>query len=1210
MPSPGSVVLSADRYDFVDNGCNWSPVFNPRSGGYYDPNTPRAKYANKNIYLNLDGNDYQLLKVKFTVLSGNLKNFGVSFFSTNDEVVSVSTSIAPGAIFSPSTIAFANTRPVLILINNYVQTVPDNTCYVVCNAFWETPEINFKMCFTTDEANYDNVSILVEWECGQRLYETGVGVHCYSPYDAANPRLSTDLYSLENLSNWGVGTRVYADKLLRYPAYPWYYARFDEDSGTLIGVYKVGENFRRPYGTKLRYRRYKAKWSFKVNTWKEIQGPQDWTSFNNDGQETSPSCVVPSMSKVGEITKVFEPNNLRVLEKPVKYRYYMGLSPDTGNQENDCFAANNDVFNVWSWNTRQRYPVVGTKHALMKLSQSVLEGFRFSGGYIDSAQGQNFWDVIGEVPLALIAAAAGTTLAGLLSNDCPDPTETEFIPPCPRNTHADPNHVHNWFNNISEAYYSFAANCSSYFNQTNPGDWLNDIWANLCNFINKYWPYIAAILFIVALIIIIVEYIERIDYYIEEDCLIYKHVFTDTPYIDLSSESLNLSKTVENYYDGWFCDGMYNYRSNFIGVTNKRINNIPYGYGYFYNGIVSMQRPQNAIKADDPVHITDISKLLVLCYTSGEPLPECGGEEIYFSDEIVYTIPLCPQSCSEPNPDPKICDYCLDCCDMEDCEGKKVTVPYAYAWSCQSLEAANQEAQDHLDYLIRYYLLHHFPEPLPEIYIGRFPVYFTHQIAIENKPTLLGLTFDLRLGEVPVIGQKLYYDNPGCTLAMDGYYALSASTYTPAYRTFLHTTNGVIDSVEYMERESSKETDLGTPIIFYKDDLSSNWFLRGDTMQYLNDSVNYITGVKKFDLNDLYNNYTVNGNEFYLIKGRSTTPYYPQTVTNFIHYPNFNSNDSEIAPNGYYQAIMEWPFEYPFVWQSDAIINIDTEELCTYLENTAVTPERYFNFIARRLNGYEFALTTPLTIQWKAFDGEELVTSGTSTFLQNYTQTTIPMGTFNNPLTSIIITSISPAFYNGITYNIGSSVCCHAKICNQYWLTYDYYTKNFANGDTIPFVYNANEWFSAARNGQPVAAPKSYDGFDNILYYNWYVINDSRGIKLPNGYRLPTISDYNELQNCPVITQSGALKLKSLITWNTDNGFDSFGFNGQAWSYLKTTGNFAESDFGKNSWWWLKSTNVVAFAIEDSDINLRNPLQSGNFGLEAGHGLRIRLVKI
>jgi uncharacterized protein (TIGR02145 family) len=84
---------------------------------------------------------------------------------------------------------------------------------------------------------------------------------------------------------------------------------------------------------------------------------------------------------------------------------------------------------------------------------------------------------------------------------------------------------------------------------------------------------------------------------------------------------------------------------------------------------------------------------------------------------------------------------------------------------------------------------------------------------------------------------------------------------------------------------------------------------------------------------------------------------------------------------------------------------------------------------------------------------------------------------------------------------------------SQTWKTQNAIITTFANGELIPQVINANEWFLAGENKQPAMCyynndPSTADELG--VLYNFYAISDPRGIA-SDGWKIPDINDIKEL---------------------------------------------------------------------------------------------------
>lgn len=131
------------------------------------------------------------------------------------------------------------------------------------------------------------------------------------------------------------------------------------------------------------------------------------------------------------------------------------------------------------------------------------------------------------------------------------------------------------------------------------------------------------------------------------------------------------------------------------------------------------------------------------------------------------------------------------------------------------------------------------------------------------------------------------------------------------------------------------------------------------------------------------------------------------------------------------------------------------------------------------------------------------------------------------------VTDIDGNIYNTIT--IGEHV----------WMTGNLKVTRFRNGDPIPEVQDGDKWAKLES-----AARCSYDNFgeNGKIYgylYNWYAVNDPRGIA-PKGWHVATDEEWNDLVNACGGEAEAAKALKTTDRWEGNagdpekiNGFDA-----------------------------------------------------------------------
>ncbi len=184
------------------------------------------------------------------------------------------------------------------------------------------------------------------------------------------------------------------------------------------------------------------------------------------------------------------------------------------------------------------------------------------------------------------------------------------------------------------------------------------------------------------------------------------------------------------------------------------------------------------------------------------------------------------------------------------------------------------------------------------------------------------------------------------------------------------------------------------------------------------------------------------------------------------------------------------------------------------------------------------------------------------------------------------------------TYNL-------VKIGNKIWSERNLSAKFFNNGDTILFVSNAEDWQKA--NSQQKSAWCYFDdrpinGKNFGLMYNWYAINDPRGVA-PIGWHVPSKNDWLELLHNLGDSTAGC-DLKSNVTWygNVTNksGLSVFSAGGR-----NMYGVFHLGLGGSTAFW----TSTEASKETAYDIFLGDDCKVYSGDTEKSHGYYLRCIK-
>lgn len=153
--------------------------------------------------------------------------------------------------------------------------------------------------------------------------------------------------------------------------------------------------------------------------------------------------------------------------------------------------------------------------------------------------------------------------------------------------------------------------------------------------------------------------------------------------------------------------------------------------------------------------------------------------------------------------------------------------------------------------------------------------------------------------------------------------------------------------------------------------------------------------------------------------------------------------------------------------------------------------------------------------------------------------------------------------YRTITYGV------------QTWTVPNLNVSHFRNGDTILQVMTEEEWSKAAEAGEPAWCYQENDPAHGNRYgklYNWYAINDPRGLA-PEGWHIPANADWSTLvKNLNGVDMAGSGLKSTSKEWKSRPGTNKIGFEGLPGGYRQADGKFA--DLGRSCRWWSNSVPV------------------------------------
>jgi uncharacterized protein (TIGR02145 family) len=173
------------------------------------------------------------------------------------------------------------------------------------------------------------------------------------------------------------------------------------------------------------------------------------------------------------------------------------------------------------------------------------------------------------------------------------------------------------------------------------------------------------------------------------------------------------------------------------------------------------------------------------------------------------------------------------------------------------------------------------------------------------------------------------------------------------------------------------------------------------------------------------------------------------------------------------------------------------------------------------------------------------------------------------------------------------------KINKLEWMAENLKAEHYRNGDEIPQVQDKEEWDKMSSGAWCYYENISENGITYGKIYNWYALNDSRGLA-PEGWHISTDDEWKQLTDFLGGAENAGTKLKSTSGWDENfAGNNSSGFNAIPGGYRTHDGYF--SNKGKNAVFWtsteLNSERVWFRNVVGSIPDVYRPNYDKNFGL-------------
>lgn len=149
--------------------------------------------------------------------------------------------------------------------------------------------------------------------------------------------------------------------------------------------------------------------------------------------------------------------------------------------------------------------------------------------------------------------------------------------------------------------------------------------------------------------------------------------------------------------------------------------------------------------------------------------------------------------------------------------------------------------------------------------------------------------------------------------------------------------------------------------------------------------------------------------------------------------------------------------------------------------------------------------------------------------------------------------SLVGTHYNTLTLN------------NQLWMAEDLRETSFRNGEPIPQARSASEWQQAVLNNAPAWCFLDFDknNSEHGLYYNWYAVNDPRGLA-PEGWEIPPNRMLFQMAR---ELSFDSWHIKAADGWqNRHYIYNATGFSAYPGGLVSASGSFNGTD--NSTYWW------------------------------------------
>jgi uncharacterized protein (TIGR02145 family) len=197
--------------------------------------------------------------------------------------------------------------------------------------------------------------------------------------------------------------------------------------------------------------------------------------------------------------------------------------------------------------------------------------------------------------------------------------------------------------------------------------------------------------------------------------------------------------------------------------------------------------------------------------------------------------------------------------------------------------------------------------------------------------------------------------------------------------------------------------------------------------------------------------------------------------------------------------------------------------------------------------------------------------------------------------------------------DIDGNVYRTVTICNQTWTKSNLNVSHYRNGDPIPQVTDPTQWASSTTGAWCYYNNDSSNGAIYGKLYNWYAVNDPRGIA-PAGYHIPSDAEWTNLITCLGGETVAGSKMKETGTshWSSPNTMANniSGFTGLPGGWRTSQNSTPVFDeIGNIGIWWSSSeSGLFDYAWSCSLVYINDNANMTNAN-DFSSGYSIRCIK-